>query len=53
MTEAANQPLLRTCLYGEHVALGARMVPFGGWEMPVTYAAGQLAEHRAVRNAIG
>ena len=53
MTEAANQPLLRTCLYGEHVALGARMVPFGGWEMPVTYAAGQLAEHRAVRNAAG
>ncbi|MCC6547016.1 glycine cleavage system aminomethyltransferase GcvT [Candidatus Sumerlaeota bacterium] len=53
MTEAANQPLQRTCLHGEHVALGARMVPFGGWDMPVTYAAGQLAEHRAVRNAVG
>ncbi|NBT94776.1 MAG: hypothetical protein EBT47_07205 [Chloroflexi bacterium] len=29
------------------------MVPFGGWEMPVQYPAGVLAEHHAVRNAVG
>jgi aminomethyltransferase len=44
--------LLRTPLYDRHVALGARMVPFGGWEMPVQYA-GILAEHQAVRRAAG
>jgi aminomethyltransferase len=32
-----------------HRALGARMVPFGGWEMPLSYPAGTLAEHRACR----
>src|SRR6185436_18736168 len=35
-----------------HVKAGARMVPFGGWEMPVQYA-GILEEHRAVRRAVG
>jgi len=34
-----------------HRALGARMVPFGGWEMPLSYPAGTLAEHRACREA--
>jgi aminomethyltransferase len=48
MAEAA----LRTPLYQEHVALGARMVPFAGWEMPVQYA-GIIEEHRAVRDRAG
>src|SRR2546425_2072365 len=34
-----------------HRALGARMVEFGGWEMPLSYPAGTLAEHRACRSA--
>jgi aminomethyltransferase len=42
----------RTPLHGRHVALGARMVPFAGWSMPVQYE-GVLAEHRAVRSAAG
>ncbi len=44
--------LKRTPLYATHVALGARMVEFSGWEMPVQYS-GILEEHRAVRNAAG
>lgn len=44
--------LKRTLLYDTHVALGARMVEFGGWEMPVQYS-GILDEHHAVRNAAG
>ncbi len=46
------QTLLRTPLYERHVALGARMVPFAGWEMPVQYE-GVLQEHRAVRTDAG
>jgi aminomethyltransferase len=42
------QTLRRTPLYDRHVELGARMVPFAGWEMPVQYE-GVIAEHRAVR----
>jgi aminomethyltransferase len=42
----------RTSLYSDHVALGARMVPFAGWEMPVLYT-GIVDEHRAVRTAAG
>ena len=37
-------------LDAEHRALGAKMVAFGGWEMPLAYPAGTLAEHRACRN---
>jgi len=33
-----------------HRALGAKLVPFGGWDMPLNYAAGTLAEHRACRH---
>jgi aminomethyltransferase len=44
--------LLRTPLYGRHVALGARLVPFAGWEMPVQYE-GVIQEHRAVRADAG
>ncbi len=41
-----------TSLYEEHVRLGARIVPFGGWRMPVQYT-GIVQEHRAVRSAVG
>ena len=44
---------LRTPLYDTHVALGGRMVPFGGWDMPVQYPEGILAEVRAVRTGAG
>jgi aminomethyltransferase len=43
---------LRTPLYELHVALGARMVDFGGWDMPVNYGS-QIEEHHAVRRAAG
>jgi aminomethyltransferase len=46
------QTLLRTPLYDRHVALGARMVPFAGWEMPVQYE-GVIPEHKSVRNDCG
>jgi aminomethyltransferase len=46
------QTLLRTPLHDRHIALGARMVPFAGWEMPVQYA-GVIPEHRAVRGDAG
>ena len=45
--------LLRTPLFDVHKALGAKMVPFAGWEMPVQYPGGILAEHRAVREDAG
>ena len=44
---------LRTPLYDAHVSLGARMVPFGGWDMPVQYPSGIIAEVRAVRTGAG
>ena len=46
------QTLLLTPLHDRHLALGARMVPFAGWEMPVQYE-GVIAEHKAVRNDCG
>ncbi len=46
------QTLRRTPLYERHAALGARLVPFAGWEMPVQYA-GIAEEHRAVRTGAG
>ena len=46
------QTLRRTPLYERHTALGARMVPFAGWEMPVQYE-GVIPEHRAVRTDCG
>ena len=46
------QTLRRTPLHDRHVALGARMVPFAGWEMPVQYE-GVIPEHRAVRTDAG
>jgi aminomethyltransferase len=44
--------LKRTPLYDDHAKLGARIVPFAGWEMPVQYR-GIVDEHRAVRTAAG
>ena len=46
------QTLRRTPLYERHAALGARLVPFAGWEMPVQYT-GIAEEHRAVRSRAG
>src|SRR5207253_6203319 len=46
------QTLLRTPLYDRHVQLGARLVPFAGWEMPVQYQ-GVIPEHLAVRQDCG
>jgi aminomethyltransferase len=46
------QTLRRTPLYERHAALGARIVPFAGWEMPVQYT-GIAEEHRAVRTGAG
>ena len=50
-------PLLHSPLHEVHIALGAKMADFGGWEMPIEYPAstggGVLAEHQAVRTAVG
>src|SRR2546427_6387231 len=43
----------RTPLHAIHARLGAKLVPFGGYEMPVSYPAGITAEHKAVREAVG
>lgn len=45
--------LRRTPLYDLHIELGARMVPFAGWEMPVQYPMGVLGEHLHTRKAAG
>jgi aminomethyltransferase len=50
MNEAA---LKRTILYGEHAALGAKLVPFAGYEMPVQYPTGILTEHNWTRTSAG
>ena len=42
----------KTCLYDKHVALGALMSPFGGFEMPIQYS-GIVDEHQAVRQDCG
>ena len=49
---AGAETLKRTPLYDRHVAAGARLVPFAGWEMPVQYA-GIREEHVAVRREVG
>jgi len=49
MTEA----LKHTPIHAAHVALGAKMVPFAGYEMPVQYPGGIMAEHQAVRTDVG
>ena len=52
MTDAPVTAPLETPLHGRHVALGATMVSFGGWEMPLQYS-GITEEHLAVRRAAG
>jgi len=49
----ASAPLLTTPLNALHLELGARMVPFAGYSMPVQYPAGLMAEHHHTRNAAG
>jgi aminomethyltransferase len=51
-TAGAATALLRTPLYPVHRALGAKMVDFGGWDMPVEYS-GIIDEHMAVRTRVG
>jgi aminomethyltransferase len=48
----SETPVRRTSLHAEHLKLGARMVPFAGWEMPIQYT-GIVDEHNACRNAAG
>ena len=43
--------LKRTALYEVHEAMGAKLVEFGGWEMPLSYESGTVAEHRACRES--
>jgi len=50
---ASDQPLRRTPLYAQHVALGAKMVPFAGYAMPVQYPLGILKEHLHTRAQAG
>jgi aminomethyltransferase len=52
MEEASATTLSRSPLYERHIALGAKLSPFGGWEMPLSYA-GTVEEHTAVRSDVG
>ena len=52
MSQSAPAPLKKTPLNARHRSLGARMVEFGGWDMPVEYA-GLVSEHMAVRTTAG
>ena len=49
----SEENLKRTTLFDTHLKYGGKMVPFAGWEMPVQYKAGVIAEHNAVRTACG
>ena len=51
----ANSSLRKTALNALHKRLGAKMVNFGGWDMPVEYpcSGGLMCEHRAVRGGVG
>ena len=53
MSAPAAAPLLTTPLNALHIELGARMVPFAGYSMPVQYPAGLMAEHLHTRQAAG
>src|SRR5579872_2616144 len=52
MEQVTDAPLKKTALNARHRSSGARMVPFGGWDMPVEYT-GITQEHMAVRTAAG
>src|ERR671924_234625 len=53
MTTTAGTSLKRTPFYDIHKSLGAKIVPFAGYEMPVQYPTGIVAEHKAVRERAG
>ncbi|MCM2252646.1 MAG: glycine cleavage system aminomethyltransferase GcvT [Ramlibacter sp.] len=53
MSASQEQALLHTPLHGLHLELGARMVPFAGYSMPVQYPDGLMAEHRHTRDSAG
>jgi aminomethyltransferase len=53
MADSPSETLLETPLAAEHRALGARMVPFGGYAMPVQYPSGIVAEHKWTREHAG
>jgi aminomethyltransferase len=53
MSADTSAPLLTTPLHALHIELGAKMVPFGGYDMPVQYATGILTEHKHTRAAAG
>ncbi len=52
MAETTESELKRTALFEQHKMLNGRMVPFGGWEMPIHYGS-QVDEHHAVRQKVG
>ncbi len=53
MADGDNQTLAETVLHDWHAENGAKMVPFGGWDMPVQYASGIIQEHLATRRNAG
>src|SRR5258706_1472252 len=55
VTSSAQTDLSRTPLNALHRKVGAKMVNFGGWDMPVEYpsSGGLMAEHKAVRSGVG
>ena len=53
MEAPLTSPLQSSPLHGRHVALGATLGGFGGWQMPISYPGGTVAEHTAVRAAVG
>jgi aminomethyltransferase len=53
VSASQEQPLLHTPLYALHLELGARMVPFAGYAMPVQYPGGLMAEHHQTRSSAG
>jgi aminomethyltransferase len=53
MSSARPSSLKRTVFFDRHLALGARMVDFAGWEMPLQYPAGPVGEHLATRKQAG
>jgi aminomethyltransferase len=52
VSDSMNQTLKQTPLHAEHLKLGAKMIDFGGWDMPVFYSS-ILEEHQAVRQRVG
>ena len=48
-----SENLVKTALYNEHRELGAKILPFAGYKMPISYSNGIKAEHYAVRNSCG